>query len=74
MTEKDFEFLFERIAALEAFIVDFAPPLIAASEGRAQLEAQLQALADQETSTADDPELHWLATLAEDVLTRLKAG
>ncbi len=74
MNETDLEFLCERVAALEAFIVDFLPPIIAGSGTRAQLEAQLQALADLETSSADDPELHWKATLAEDVLSRLQAG
>ena len=70
----EIELIFERIAALESFIEDFLPPLIAASAARAPLEAQLQTLADQETSTATDADLHWRAQLAENVLSRLQAG
>ena len=70
----EMEFLFERLAALETFVETYLPPLIAASSARAQLEAQLQALADQETSTATDAELHWQAEIAERVLSRLQAG
>lgn len=74
MKESDFDFLLEKIAALESFIEEFLPPIIAASSARAQLEAQLHALADQETDSASDPELHWKASLAEEVLTRLPTG
>jgi len=74
MKDSDNDFLLDKIAALESFIEEFLPPLIAASAARAQLEAQLQALADQETDSALNPELHWKASLAEDVLKRLPAG
>lgn len=74
MSESEIEFLMARLAAVETFINEFLPPIIAASAARAPLEAQLRVLADQETSTAEDAELHWRATLAEDVLRRLQSG
>ena len=66
--------LLDRLMAIEGFIEEFLPPLIAASPARAQLEAQLRALADQETDPSEDAEKHWQATLAEVVLHRLPAG
>lgn len=74
MNDADFDALAEHIAGLEQFINDVMPLLIAASSARAQLEEQLQAVAALETSTQDDPALHYQATLAEDVLRRLQAG
>lgn len=74
MENPDIEFLMERLSAIESFVAEFLPPIIAASPARAKLEAQLRGLADQETSTREDPELHWRATLAEDVLSRLPVG
>lgn len=70
----DADRLFDRLAALETFVETYLPPLIAASSARQQLEAQLQALAGQETGADSDPELHWQADLAERVLSRLQAG
>lgn len=74
MNDADFELLSEHIAGLQQFINDVIPPLIAASSARAQLEAQLEAVAALETSDQDDPALHQQAMLAEEVLRRLKAG
>lgn len=73
MPQTEFDVLYDRVLALEAFIEEFLPSLIAESSVRAKLEEQLQALAGQETEQRDG-DRHWQASLAENVLTALRTG
>lgn len=71
-TDSDSDFLLEQLSALQSFLYELLPPLIVSAPNRTQIEAHLRALADQETSSAEDPDLHHRAEMAEELLRRIE--
>jgi len=71
--ESDLEFVSERLLGLEMLIEELLPALIAGSSERSTLEAQLQAWAQEDSNSVDDPARHQMLMLAETVLAALQA-
>ncbi|CBA14739.1 hypothetical protein [Xanthomonas albilineans] len=64
--------LLDKVSALEHFIEDFMPLIIAASSNREQVEREMSKWALQETGE-EDQEHHYRVQLAADVLERLQS-